>query len=99
MDTLGALALGTEPPTPALLDRSPVGKNYPLINSLMWRSILLGGAYQLIVLFVLLYSGHKMINVEEGSRRHYTLLFNAFVFCQVFNEINSRRINKGGTFH
>jgi len=95
MDTLGALALGTEAPTPALLDRPPVGKNYPLINSLMWRSILLGAVYQLIVLFVLLYSGHKMIDTTRGSRRHYTLLFNVFVFCQIFNEINARRINYG----
>jgi hypothetical protein len=23
---------------------------------------------------------------------HYTMIFNAFVFCQVFNEINSRKL-------
>eukprot|EP01125_Pyxidicula_operculata_P002922 TRINITY_DN1285_c0_g1_i1.p1 TRINITY_DN1285_c0_g1~~TRINITY_DN1285_c0_g1_i1.p1 ORF type:complete len:1037 (-),score=200.32 TRINITY_DN1285_c0_g1_i1:62-3142(-) len=25
---------------------------------------------------------------------HYTLLFNTFVFCQIFNEINSRKVNQ-----
>lgn len=28
--------------------------------------------------------------VEEGSVRHLTLIFNAFVFCQIFNEFNAR---------
>lgn len=31
---------------------------------------------------------------EEGLPSiHYTILFNTFVFCQVFNEINSRKVN------
>ena len=25
---------------------------------------------------------------------HYTMIFNAFVFCQVFNEINSRKLGE-----
>jgi magnesium-transporting ATPase (P-type) len=33
---------------------------------------------------------------EDGSPTekciHYTLIFNTFVFCQVFNEINSRKL-------
>lgn len=28
--------------------------------------------------------------VEEGSVRHLTIIFNAFVFCQIFNEFNAR---------
>ena len=33
-----------------------------------------------------------MFGCEDGSTRHFTILFNAFVFCQVFNEFNAREI-------
>lgn len=37
MDTLGALALATEPPTDDLMDRTPVGRTYvrPFISGLL----------------------------------------------------------------
>ncbi|RZB64955.1 Calcium-transporting ATPase 8, plasma membrane-type isoform E [Glycine soja] len=41
MDTLGALALATEPPTDHLMDRSPVGRREPLITNIMWRNLLI----------------------------------------------------------
>lgn len=93
MDTMAALALGTEAPTPALLDRPPAGRNYPLISAIMWRNILGQSIYQLIVLFGILYFGENLLNIED-EMQHNTLLFNSFVFCQVFNEINSRKVNK-----
>jgi P-type Ca2+ transporter type 2C len=34
MDTLGALALATEPPTDSLMHRSPVGRRFGLIGFL-----------------------------------------------------------------
>ncbi|XWS29709.1 hypothetical protein CRYUN_Cryun24cG0053400 [Craigia yunnanensis] len=40
MDTLGALALATEPPTDELMKRSPVGKKGNFISNVMWRNIL-----------------------------------------------------------
>lgn len=55
MDTLAALALATENPTPDLLDQKPHGRNEPLISSTMWKHILLQSLYQLIFLFVILY--------------------------------------------
>jgi hypothetical protein len=33
-----------------------------------------------------------MFNCEDGSNHHFTIIFNAFVFCQVFNEFNAREI-------
>ncbi|KAJ0442012.1 putative P-type Ca(2+) transporter [Helianthus annuus] len=39
MDTLGALALATEPPTDHLMDRTPVGRREPLITNAMWRNL------------------------------------------------------------
>ncbi|KAG4979088.1 hypothetical protein JHK86_038562 [Glycine max] len=40
MDTLGALALATEPPTDNLMHRSPVGRREPLITNVMWRNLI-----------------------------------------------------------
>ncbi|GFP79719.1 calcium-transporting ATPase 9 plasma membrane-type [Phtheirospermum japonicum] len=41
MDTLGALALDTEPPTDHLIDRTPVGRKEPLVTNIMWRNLLI----------------------------------------------------------
>ncbi len=92
MDTMAALALGTEAPTPQLLQRPPAGRNYPLISGIMWRNIVGQGIYQLVVLFGILYLGEYMFPDADSTTRH-TILFNSFVFCQIFNEINSRKAN------
>lgn len=92
MDTMAALALGTEVPDDSTLLRKPYGRYDHLISSVMWRNILSQALFQVIVLFGLIYLGHFVFDVEEGSRVHYTLIFNTFVFCQVFNEINARKV-------
>jgi P-type Ca2+ transporter type 2C len=92
MDTMGALALGTEPPRQELLERRPYRRDASLISRPMWRNILCQATYQLIVLVFLLNRGPKMFNCEDGSNHHFTIIFNAFVFCQVFNEFNAREI-------
>lgn len=92
MDTMGALALGTEPPAPELLDRRPYRRDASLISRPMWRNILCQAVFQLAVLVYLLDKGPSMFGCEDGSRHHFTILFNAFVFCQVFNEFNAREI-------
>lgn len=40
MDTLGALALATEPPDDSLLRRKPYGKNDYIINPIMMKHII-----------------------------------------------------------
>jgi len=92
MDTMAALALATESPTEELLSRPPYGKNDPLITRTMWKMILGQAFYQLLVNFIVLYFGDIIFGVPKHSVVHYTLLFNIFVLCQLFNEINSRRI-------
>ena len=92
MDTMGALALGTEPPRAELLDRRPYARDASLISRPMWRNILCQAVYQLSLLVFLLNQGPRMFDCEDGSTRHFTILFNAFVFCQVFNEFNAREI-------
>jgi calcium-translocating P-type ATPase len=46
MDTMAALALGTEKPTPELLNRKPYGRNSALISRIMYRNIVGQGVFQ-----------------------------------------------------
>ncbi|GAB2226384.1 hypothetical protein Drorol1_Dr00022188 [Drosera rotundifolia] len=96
MDTLGALALATERPTKELLQRPPVGRTEPLITNIMWRNLLVQALYQIAVLLTLQFKGESIFNVSQGVKE--TLIFNTFVLCQVFNEFNSRRLQKKNIF-
>ncbi|KAG0598154.1 hypothetical protein M758_12G050700 [Ceratodon purpureus] len=107
MDTLGALALATEPPTDDLMDLKPVGRTEPLITNIMWRNILAQAIFQIVVLLTLDFAGNSILKLspndgptdksllkdddEPRDVLRTTIIFNAFVFCQVFNEINARR--------
>ncbi|GAU94663.1 hypothetical protein RvY_06393-2 [Ramazzottius varieornatus] len=102
-DTLGSLALATEPPGQALLERKPYGRNKRLISSIMARNIVGQGVYQSVVLLCLLFAGPRYFNVYEERivgqvngevpSQMYTLVFNALVLMTSFNLINSRCIH------
>eukprot|EP00002_Diphylleia_rotans_P010140 TRINITY_DN2053_c0_g1_i10.p1 TRINITY_DN2053_c0_g1~~TRINITY_DN2053_c0_g1_i10.p1 ORF type:complete len:1125 (-),score=238.02 TRINITY_DN2053_c0_g1_i10:207-3581(-) len=124
MDSWGALALGTERPTPDLLFRKPYGRKEALINSKMYRNIICQAFVQLVVLLSIFVSGcqwlyegdecqcggdRSRVFIDECeangtpasddsglSSSQYTLIFNTFVFMQIFNEINCRRIGDEG---
>ncbi|PKI42842.1 hypothetical protein CRG98_036640 [Punica granatum] len=100
MDTLGALALATEPPTNELMKRPPVGKGMSFITRAMWRNIIGQSIYQLAVLGVLIFGGKKLLGLHGSDATDVlnSVIFNTFVFCQVFNEINSRDIEKLNIF-
>jgi magnesium-transporting ATPase (P-type) len=172
MDTMGALALGTEQPTMTLLERKPYKRTASLISRPMWRNILCQSVFQIVLLVYFLFKGAQFFDVPKGdfcekyfnlnhqltyswdpetgersneglypitcgsfddycdgmsgecyqaihttpqqgvsfsfdsldnfagtcmecyehSYVHTTLIFNAFVFCQIFNEFNARSI-------
>ncbi|VVA13886.1 PREDICTED: calcium-transporting ATPase [Prunus dulcis] len=96
MDTLGALALATERPTNELMQKQPVGRTAPLITNIMWRNLLFQALYQIAVLLILQFRGESIFNVTGGVND--TLIFNTFVLCQVFNEFNSRSMEKQNVF-
>ncbi|GJP56165.1 hypothetical protein CLOM_g15215 [Closterium sp. NIES-68] len=102
MDTLGALALATEPPTDALMLKPPVGRRTPFISSIMWRNIFGQSLFQLALMAALQVYGDKLFGFsavgEEGMLHLNTIIFNTFVFCQVFNEINSRSMEELDVF-
>lgn len=156
MDTMGALALGTEPPLPTLLLRKPYKRNASLISNTMIRNILVQYLFQIALLIYLFYHAENDFQlggalmkspvtstssssisrllssitptavkglaikdnksssffssqfipwtssssttpvIEENpliATKKNTIIFNTFVFCQLFNELNSRSIS------
>lgn len=101
MDTLASLALSTEPPTSDLLLRKPYGRTKPLISRTMMKNILGQGVYMITIIFVLLFYGDVILDIDSGRNAdirdppsvHFTIIFNTFVMMTLFNEINARMIH------
>ncbi len=95
MDTFGALALATDPPTPDLLSRPPLPPRAPLLTSGM-RFMIAGMAlYQcLVVLLVCLWAVYGPGNSGgdgDGMTVYWrTMVFHSFVLMQLCNEVNCR---------
>ncbi|KAL0915702.1 hypothetical protein M5K25_016140 [Dendrobium thyrsiflorum] len=103
MDTLGALALATEPPTDNLMKRLPVGRRDPLVTNIMWRNLIVQALYQVTILVVLNFGGKSLLHLNNETREHAdkaknTFIFNTFVFCQLFNEFNARKPDEMNVF-
>eukprot|EP01132_Coremiostelium_polycephalum_P003264 gene3264-4087_t len=100
MDTLGALALATEPPTEELFNRRPYGRFDSLITRRMWRNIIGQAIYQIAFVFAIMYGINNLTEFfglppksqwnDIDQTLYHTIIFNTFVFCQIFNEFNSR---------
>ncbi|XP_050026491.1 plasma membrane calcium-transporting ATPase 2 isoform X5 [Dermacentor andersoni] len=97
MDTLASLALATEMPTTSLLLRKPYGRTKPLISRTMMKNILGHAIYQLTVIFLLLFLGPEIFDIDPGMgvrlSEHFTIIFNTFVMMTLFNEVNARKIH------
>ncbi|RSL97553.1 hypothetical protein CEP52_010833 [Fusarium oligoseptatum] len=97
MDTFAALALATDPPTDEILEREPQGKKKPLITITMWKMIIGQAIYQLVVTFVLYFAGDKILGYDTSIERQKTeldtVIFNTFVWMQIFNMFNNRRLD------
>jgi Ca2+-transporting ATPase len=95
MDTFAALALATDPPTRSLLDRKPDPKSAPLITLRMWKMITGQAIYQLVVTFILYFGGASILgyDAEEKDKELPALVFNVFVWMQIFNALNNRRLD------
>ncbi|KAL6709997.1 plasma membrane calcium [Coniothyrium glycines] len=95
MDTFAALALATDPPTRSLLDRKPDPKSAPLITLRMWKMIIGQAIYQLVVTFILYFAGESILSYhsEREQAQLPALVFNTFVWMQIFNALNNRRLD------
>lgn len=98
MDTLGALALATEPPNDELMKRAPVGRKGSFISLVMWRNILGQSLYQFLVIWFLQACGKTFFMLYSCPNPDLvlnTIIFNTFVFCQVlcplFSSISGKK--------
>lgn len=78
MDTLGSLALATEPPNQALLDREPHKRDDYIISKTMFKHILGQALFQMVLLIVLVFAGEQIIpeyaddfDTTAGFQREY----------------------------
>jgi len=96
MDTFAALALATDPATEELLDRKPDRKTAPLFSVDMYKMILMQSCYQIFIILLFHFKGVDFLGFEhttENERIVKSLVFNAFVFAQIFNSVNCRRLD------
>lgn len=108
MDSLASLALASEPPKEELLKKPPVNRSEHMVTRRMWANMLGQASYQIIVIMVLLFEGPYIFDFDPGHKVekdgglgpdhkkrnsiHYTFIFNAFVWMQLFNEVNCRNL-------
>jgi len=97
MDIFAALALATDPPTEKILDRPPQGKGKPLITTTMWKQIVGQNIYKLTAIFVLYFAGGNILGYDLSDPHKKveldTVIFNSFVWMQIFNIFNNRRLD------
>lgn len=108
MDTLAAFALATEPPLDSVLKGEPFKEDSPILTPVIWRQVLGISIWNLIVmvLVILLVPPLAGMNYEftaspkdwgmegDDKKKHMTYIFNTFVFLQLFNEVNCRKIGR-----
>jgi P-type Ca2+ transporter type 2C len=89
MDTFAALALATDPPDPAVLERKPEPKNMALMSLNMWKMVIGQSVYQLIVALTLNFAGNQILGYKTPSEQSKleTMVFNSFVWMQIFNQV------------
>ena len=104
MDSFASLALATERPNDKLLERKPYKRNSSILTLFMKANILSQGIFQIIILLFILFKGDKLFGVNSDRELehydwndqhgyHFTIFFDVFVFLQVFNSINARKLN------
>jgi Ca2+ transporting ATPase len=101
MDTFAALALATEPPSEEVLNRMPYSRKEYIVTPMMWRNIIGQSIYQISIFSVMLFAGPRIFDVPDSSEMiewqpekgvHFTMIFHAFVFAQLTNEFNCRKL-------
>lgn len=88
MDTFASLALSTDYPNESVLHRRPEPRHAGILNTTAWKMIVGQSVYQVAVMFTLHYAGYGLFGAEteEEQRRVQTMIFNAYVFMQFFNQ-------------
>jgi magnesium-transporting ATPase (P-type) len=88
MDSLGSLALATEPPYEELLQREPTKRNESIINGRMWKHIVIQSICQIILLVILYLLAPEFVKEENLTRLAENNLIN---YC--YTEFPGKDIN------
>jgi len=90
MDSLGSLALATEPPTERLLLRHPYGKTKNMISIPMWFNMLGQSVYQLIVVFLVMFIGETLFYDSSSDDKAIRIIGNETV---VLDQLKNGRVS------
>lgn len=71
IDSLGALALATEPPTSRQLERPPQGRDEYIISRKMVKQIALMGIYMIGILWAICFGGDQFFPEPDPEYRLY----------------------------
>ncbi len=107
MDTFAAIAYSTDPPREQSMFRKPVSRQAHIIMPSMWFSILLNSAFQVILLFCVLYFGWFLESNEHAFQwgcdltdqavvktnlPALTVFFTTFIMFQFWHKFNCRAL-------
>lgn len=92
IDSLAAIAFGSEPAMGAYLREKPKRREDPILDREMWSSVIVNGLYicSLSLLFFVLPSIREWFRQGEGDIFFYTGYFTFFIFTCIFNAFNTR---------
>ncbi|KAK4454086.1 hypothetical protein QBC34DRAFT_177115 [Podospora aff. communis PSN243] len=97
MDTLAALALATDPPQDSIINRKPERRGASIISITMWKMILGQAVFQLLITLLLYFGSPGILPAYDptgvSKEEVQTLVFNTFVWMQIFNQWNNRRLD------
>ena len=106
MDSLASFALTRDQPSDDIFKHKPYGRSKPLISRALLRNVIGHSIYQLAVMFLLMFVFPDFLDMRNGYEessvcrptQHKTMVFTTFVFMQLFNEINCRRLQDRNVF-
>ena len=101
VDTFASIAISTDPPTDQILDKPPYKKQEFPIKKNMVFNIVSQAFYQILLLLIIIFYGDNFFSVRSDkdlrydewtdlNGYHYTIVFNLFVYFQIFSSFNSR---------
>lgn len=107
MDSLASFALTRDQPSNDIFKHKPYGQRKPLISRALLRNVIGHSIYQLAVMFLLMFVFPDFLDMRDGYEessvcrptQHKTMVFTTFVFMQLFNEINCRRLQDRNVFY
>jgi Ca2+-transporting ATPase len=102
MDTLASMALCSEPPRPGVMAQPPKRRDESILTRPMLWTIFTTAAFFVVVMMTLLAGmewygwfhgdGPRSAEFPELSARQVSIFFSAYVFFQVWNQVNCRSL-------